>query len=102
MPKLPEKSKKSNKSNINVIEPNKAKTESNKKPTTLAEFYAHAYKVVFNKLSKEEKDELLINLSKVEPVIRGQSRQFPNVRQFIKTVAELGEELFVKSQTSKI
>jgi hypothetical protein len=77
----------------------KSNTESSNKPQpkTQAEFYEHAWKVVFNKLSKEEQAYLTANIAKPYPIVRGVPQPDAKISRFIKNVAELGEEMFDKS-----
>lgn len=63
-------------------------------PKTMAETYSHAWSTLFNKLSKEEQELLLINLKKEEIMVRGKAVPYPNVNSFVKNVAIFAEEMF--------
>lgn len=82
----------------NTESPNKgAKPNNAPSPKTQAEFYAHAWTTILNKLSKEERESLLINLQKPDLVVRGVTTMRDDVNRFVKNVAALGEEMFEKS-----
>lgn len=83
--------------------PNKSQNQPNNTsipPKSQAECYAQAWRILFNKLSKDSQEVLTVNLKRDEQVIRGQSRMFPDVRDFVKAVADLGEEIFSKVKPS--
>lgn len=77
------------------IVPNNEPAKDNS-PTNLTGFYAHYYKVLFNKLPIEEQEQLLINLKKPNRIIRGEPIEYPNVRNFVRAVIEKAEEEFDK------
>ena len=68
---------------------------------SLTDYYAHYYKVVFNKLNKRDQDELKANLLKPDRIARGEVSEYSNVRTFIKAVIILAEEAFDKAQAKK-
>ena len=68
---------------------------------SLTDYYAHYYKVVFNKLNKRDQDELLINLGKPNLIIRGEPVKYENVKTFVKAVIILAEEAWDKAQAKK-
>ena len=76
----------------NEVKPNNAP-----RPQTQAEFYAHAWTTILNKLAKEERETLLADLQKPNLHTRLGFRMRDNVRKFVKNVAALGEEMFEKS-----
>ncbi len=92
------------KRNANNGKPNKPVEAANKvvakgspMPQSQAEFYAHAFTAVFNKLSKDDQEYLTRNLARPEVLIRGAVRPFENVNRFVKDVAEMGEALYDKA-----
>ena len=66
-------------------------------PKTQADFYDHAWKVLFNKLSKDEQAYLTANLNKPYKVVRGVPQPDQTISKFIKNVAAIGEEMFEKA-----
>ena len=65
---------------------------------TLADYYNHYYGVLLNKLNEEDRAQLLINLGKPNRIIRGEPREYSDVRQFVNAVIEKAEEEYEKAQ----
>ena len=83
-------------SNSNEIVPNTQAPEKQKVLTTMTEFYQHWYQTLFNKLPKEEQELLTANLTKGTQIVRGEVREFSNVRNFVRSVIEKAEEEYDK------
>ena len=84
----------------NEIVPNKA-TPAAPKLETMPDFYAHYYKVLFNKLEKDAQEALTANLAKGTLLVRGEQREFENVRTFVRDVIEKAETEYDKAQAKK-
>ena len=85
----------------NEIVPNKAAAVAAPKLETLADYYGHYYKLMFNKLDKEAQESLTANLAKGVQLIRGEKREFENVRTFVRDVIEKSETEYDKAQAKK-
>jgi len=92
-------SKKKNQNSVEVV-PNMPKLEVTA-PTKLSDFYQKYYKILFDKLDKNAQESLTNNLKKGNLIIRGQIREFENVRQFIRDVIEESEAQYDKAQAKK-
>lgn len=97
---MPKKKISKKTSHSTEIIPNKA-AEAPKVLTTLTEYYQHWYKVLFDKLPKEEQEALLANLAKGQQLIRGEAREFTNVRDFSRAVIEKAETEYDKAEAKK-
>lgn len=67
----------------------------------LADYYGHYYKTMFNKLDKEAQESLTANLAKGVQLVRGEKREFENVRTFVRDVIEKAEVEYDKAQAKK-
>jgi hypothetical protein len=85
----------------NEIVPNKAAPVAAPKLETLADYYGHYYKTMFNKLDKEAQESLTANLAKGVQLVRGEKREFENVRTFVRDVIEKAEVEYDKVQAKK-
>jgi hypothetical protein len=96
------KSKQAKKAPIaNEIVPNKAAAPAVAAPVTLTEHYAHWYGALFNKLPKDQQEALTANLAKGLQIVRGEKREFANVRDFTRAVIEKAEAEFDKLEAKK-
>ncbi len=69
-----------------------------KAPSSLAEFYAHYWHKLFNKLNKHLQTHILENQTKPDKIIRGRVIRDKITRDFVREVAEMAEAEFDKTQ----
>ena len=79
---------------MNTLKRNTGKPNKALHPTNQAECYAEAWEQCFNKLSKEQRAEFLINLRKPIEKVRELELWPKDVRRFVKAVTETGEGIF--------
>lgn len=98
---MKKKQKTPNFSEAAEITPEPKKQEINS-PNTLSDFYQKHYKILFNKYSPAEQEELTDNLKKAGFIVRGQIREYENVRKFARDVIEVAETEYDKVQAKKL
>jgi hypothetical protein len=98
---MKKKQKTPNFSEAAEITPEPKKQEINS-PNALSDFYQKHYKILFDKLSPAEQEELTANLKKAGFIVRGQIREYENVRKFTRDVIEAAETEYDKAQAKKL
>lgn len=69
-----------------------------KAPASLAEFYAHYWNKLFNKLNKHLQTHINENRVKPDKIIRGRVIRDTIIRDFVREVAEQAEDAFDSAQ----